>query len=419
MLALLFGLGAAMRVGAIQYQDVMSRYSYDSSGYLTFDGRKGDDREYEGRGWNLVSGGDFWALPSGDGNAPPGFPFLIALVYSVTGRHVGALLLLNVLAGGLTAVLTFFLARWLLGTGTAAAAGLLVALDPLLVFTATRALAETITILLTVAVLLAAVEFREAAPSYIRGLCLAVLMACAILTRNQLVAVAGAATLWLMVQPRSWGGRRVVLSSIAACAVLVLVVTAVAARNRPAGSAHQMQQMIAGGYLSPRGYVDVQLDRAARERQGRLSPAEREQVTRTAEAYVDAEPAWQVLALTWYERFRIFWQLEPAVGSTVERFVYTAATTGLFALSLGGLVLWMLTGTSRRDPLTGPGSLLLLTALAVMALHIVVHAKPRYRLPLHPVLSIWAAYALAYAVERLTRVLGINLLKGRQERTAT
>ena len=123
-LLLLAILAVSVRVASIYFLHIPARYSIDASGYLTFDGAQPDDREYEGRAWNLVSGGNFWSLPNGDGNAPPGYPLVIAGLYAVFGRRLVIVLALNAVLGGLAAIGTYLLSRRLMEHRAALLAGL-------------------------------------------------------------------------------------------------------------------------------------------------------------------------------------------------------------------------------------------------------------------------------------------------------
>jgi hypothetical protein len=91
------------------------------------------------------------------------------------------------------------------------------------------------------------------------------------------------------------------------------------------------------------------------------------------------------------ERFQVFWQIRPAVGGTLERNVYAVTTSLLFCLSLLGAMFWVWSRGWKYDAL-GIAALLILSCLMLTGLHTFIHAKPRYRLPLHPVLSIWVIY---------------------------
>ena len=129
LLALIFLLGFVVRLLALDYFDVRDMYEDHSTGYLVVNGEHADEREYEGRAWNLIEGKNFWALPNGDGSAPPGYPFFIAMLYSATGRDFLVPLVANALFGGVLSLAVYFLARQSLSDGQALLAAAGVAID--------------------------------------------------------------------------------------------------------------------------------------------------------------------------------------------------------------------------------------------------------------------------------------------------
>jgi 4-amino-4-deoxy-L-arabinose transferase-like glycosyltransferase len=404
VLLLLFALGMGVRLTAVTYLNVEDRYTYDPAGYLEFEGLHGDDREYEGRAWNLVSGGNFWSLPNGDGNAPPGYAFLIALTYAIAGRDLSILFWLNAGLGGGTAVLTYLLGRRLAGHHVGSLAGVFVSVDPLLVYWSTRILPDTLTVFLAMTLLVGATQMTDPGVRVRTTVLYGLLMAAAILVRNQLIAVVGAAGLWLLTTGWRVRARRHGLAySAAVCCAIVFVVTGFGMTKRPAGTISQVEQVFDRSWLSTHSHVDLALERAA-YKQGRvLTPEERRSLTAEASRYVRETPAWKVLLWNWTERIQVFWRMNPGAGGVWEKAVYLGSTALLFSLSLAGLLATVVsTKKPPRDAVMLNG-LLILTCLAVMFLHLLIIAKPRYRLPLHPILWIWASSFLVALPHKLGR----------------
>ncbi len=79
-----------------------------------------------------MTDGDGFALPDGTATAqaPPGFPFLLALVYKALGFHAKLGLGLNVALGAATAVLLYLLGRAALGRAGGIVAGAMFAILP-------------------------------------------------------------------------------------------------------------------------------------------------------------------------------------------------------------------------------------------------------------------------------------------------
>jgi 4-amino-4-deoxy-L-arabinose transferase-like glycosyltransferase len=145
LVAIAFLTAIVLRLAVFTYiaGDARKFFTYDSGGY---------DR----RAMNLLEHGVFagQARPpfTPDLERTPVYPALMAAVYAVAGHHPAAVVLLQVLLGGLAAVLTFLAARELgLAERAGLIAALLVAVDPVSVMTANRLLTETLFTTLLVA----------------------------------------------------------------------------------------------------------------------------------------------------------------------------------------------------------------------------------------------------------------------------
>ena len=266
LLALIFLLGFVVRLLALDYFDVRDRYEYDSTGYLVVNGEHGDEREYEGRAWNLIEGKNFWALPNGDGSAPPGYPFLIAMLYSATGRDFLVPLVANAVFGGVLSLAVYFLARQSLSDSQALFAAAGVAIDPFLVFWSTHIMTESLGVLLVVLCLITMAHARER-QSLRWSLFCGLLCGVAMLVRGNLIVLPLAFAAWNLPRPGLW---RQTLSTLLCTFLVVFSVTMFGVQNRPSQTQSQWER--AGGWLTPDRYVEVALDKAVR-RKGRLADA--------------------------------------------------------------------------------------------------------------------------------------------------
>ncbi|HEY0604215.1 MAG TPA: glycosyltransferase family 39 protein [Herpetosiphonaceae bacterium] len=190
-------------------------YTYDSDGY---------DR----RAMNLLRYGVFASEKepplTPDLDRTPVYPVMIAGVFAVAGHTPGAVILLHILLAGVTALLTFMLARELgLPSSVGVLAALIFAVDPLSIMTTNYLLTETLFTTLLVGSVWAVVRFWNS--GLWRWLLLsAVLVALTSLTRpiSQFLPIA---MLPLFVLAARKGQRRLWLAAGAVFAVLSLALT--------------------------------------------------------------------------------------------------------------------------------------------------------------------------------------------------
>lgn len=146
-----------------------------------------DSRGYEIRARGLLEHGVFTAREeppfTPDLIRTPVYPAFMAGVFALTGHAPAAVILLQILLGGLTALLTFRLAAWLgLSLRAATGAALIVALDPVAIMTANLLLSETLfTLLLVLGLGLLARHWQTAQARWLLGS--ALVLALATLTR--------------------------------------------------------------------------------------------------------------------------------------------------------------------------------------------------------------------------------------------
>jgi hypothetical protein len=369
LLALIFLLGFVVRLLALDYFDVRDRYEYDSTGYLVVNGEHGDDREYEGRAWNLIEGKNFWAIPNGDGSAPPGYPFLIAILYSATGRDFLVPLVANAIFGGVLSLAVYFLARQSLSHSQALLAAAGVAIDPFLVFWSTRIMTECLGVLLAVLCLIAMAQARERQSLRLSLFC-GLLCGVAMLVRGNLIVLPLAFAAWNLLTP--------------VCTFLVVFpVTMFGVESRPSRTQSQWER--AAGWLTSDRYLEVALDSAVRQKGGSLTREEKRHVEHDAAVFVQMNPWWDVLARTWLHNFSVFWQLTPSIGSRTVAAVYSGTTVCLILFGAVGAASLLRAQATRQQTI-----LWLLVIAGFSVIHTVLISQPRYRLVLEPLLWILA-----------------------------
>jgi 4-amino-4-deoxy-L-arabinose transferase-like glycosyltransferase len=163
---------------------------------------------------------------------PPGYPYLLAGTYAVTGRRWTAGRLLGAGLGTITVALVALIAAALWDRRAALAAGGLAAVFPPLVLMSSPLLAEGLFVPLLLAACLAGLRFR-AAPRLRWAVAAGVLCALAALTRTNGALALVPVVLGLLAASGAGGVRRL-LAPAAALAAAVLVVAPWTARNAEA-----------------------------------------------------------------------------------------------------------------------------------------------------------------------------------------
>ena len=386
---LLLTVGAlALRIAYHHVDGSVDHYEIAEDGLLVQGDRVGDGREYEGRGWGLVSPASFWVTADGDGNAPPGYPFLIGAVYALTGRSPAAILWLNILLSTLTVPVTFLLGRALAGPVIGLGAGAIMTIDPFSLYYTTFLTTETPAILITTLCLLAFVRFDKPGPG------LAVLqgsmLALCVLTRNNLIAVVGVALAWQAM--RTLRGR-VRPSSLALTLLVALVLPGVTYAQQRSQlpveideSPSQLREVLRQMFWPEREYrklLHYEYTRAHGREPTRQQAAEHDAAARRA---LEREGPVKILALITSHRMMRFFQLLPAKNwSPVPKLMYFAGS--LVPFLLGTLAL------AAMLPGLPPGAagdrwrLAALVLFSLIVLHAFSMAYVRHRVVLHPMLS--------------------------------
>lgn len=129
----------------------------------------------------------------------PLYPYLMALVYRVFGHNIYLLLLLQVLLGSLTCVFIYLIARKLFSTGVAVTAGVMAALYSIFVFYDSMIMIASLSVFLTVFLLYSLLSFHEK-PSYPRIFWTGVILGLSIITRPNILLLIPLILLWLWME---------------------------------------------------------------------------------------------------------------------------------------------------------------------------------------------------------------------------
>jgi 4-amino-4-deoxy-L-arabinose transferase-like glycosyltransferase len=386
--------------------------------------------------WAQAIGGDFL------GSAPffmaPLYPYTLALLYAVTGPDLLAARLLNCLLGALTCVLVWRLAREFFDRRVALLAGALIALYSMLIFYEGSLLAENLIVPLTLGVVLTSVWALDD-PRVARWLLAGAVLGLSATARQNLLLYAPLLLGWMAwsLRGRVAPMRRLGLAAgyAAGIALLVLpvtlrnlVVTGDAALIATSGGSNFYSgnnPEANGAYRIPSRFPRTQSDDAAEQAAIYHATAEREEgrplSASQASAYWfgqglafirDHPGAW--LRLEW-RKLRRFWNAGEIWNNRsyelTREFSWVLrlplVNFGLLApLALLGL------GLTARDwrglfPLHAMIAVTLATALALFVLS-------RYRVPVVPLLAVFAAAAAVRLVEdaraRKWRALAVALV---------
>ena len=395
---------------------------------VTLGPRISDERDYVQLATSLVEGRGFSFASGPTSLRPPLFPGFVAGLWLASGSESLQLVrLAQAFLGLLTAWLVFELASAVYDRNAGLVAGTLAALYPSLVFANFLILSETLFTLLLVAAMLALVRLIRT-PSLTRALCTGLLIGLAALTRS---------VLWpfpLVIAPLVawWTPGRVTDRLSIAAALLAGTAIAIgpwAIRNSRLQGVPVVVDTMGGLNLRMGNYeytphgriwdaVSMRGDKSwivgipqEPPGGGTWTEGTKERWARgEAVRYITAHPV-QTL---WRSsiKFGDFWALDrdflagvmqglfhpPAWFTVIAGAALLAAYPAVLAAALAGI--WLAPPGDRRVHWA-----LLLVVAFVCALHSLVFAHPRYRLPLMPVLMVYAAAALT----RLNRESLTNL----------
>ncbi|MBI3269929.1 MAG: glycosyltransferase family 39 protein [Planctomycetes bacterium] len=378
-LFLLFAVALLLRLGA-----VVAR----GPGRVEFP----DSRQYLEMAENFDRGRGFVFEQEAAGRVP-GYPFLLWLLGRAFGEPVVSVKVLQALLGAVGALLAYFIGSREFGEGAGRVAGVLVALDPFLIFFATQVLVEapisTVLLLLLFALLRLADDFRPGraavAGLLAGGACL--------FHPNQLAYLGFLLPFWLLR-----AGRARLFPALRAYAlVLLFALLAIlpwSVRNyRVLGRVVPLTARLGDGLYEafcPEADGSPVKDRMTFPRGvAGLSEADRDRFLR-AEAWrlIAADPG-RALGLAW-TKFLRFWNLVPNFAGYRTPFYDALSLTTYAPVLFAALAGLALCGRGLREK-----ALLASPTLYNMSLHLIFVSSLRFRIPVFPFFALFAAHAAA------------------------
>ncbi len=378
--------------------------------------RIADEHHYLEIATSLVEGRGFAFAAGPTSLRPPLYPYLVAGVWTLTGSHsLVAVRALQVVLGLATAWLAFLIARRVYDARAGVAAAAIVAFYPALLFANVLILTETVFALLVLVVVWAALRLLDR-PSLLMAAATGAAVALAALTRSVLwpfpVVLAALVAWWV---PGSLVRRLAVGAAVVAGCALVLAPWAV--RNTRLQRVPVLVDTMGGMNLRMGNYAHTPHDRIwdavsmggdklwivglppEPPGGGVWTEGQKERWARQeALRFMREHPgltAWRALI-----KFGDFWGLDRDFIAGVERGLYhppalVTAVAGVAMLAaypvLIVLALWAIVLSPPAD--WRAHVLMVGLVLFVCALHTVVFGHPRYRLPLMPVLAVYAGAA--------------------------
>ncbi len=396
----------------------------------------GDEATYHAVAANLARGvgfslGGAAGLPTAF--VPPVLPWLVSVLYRLTGADYFAAVLLQCVLGALTPLLLAALGGALVGSGTGRVAGWLAAVHPLLVFFSGHLLTETaFTVTVLLALLASVAWIKEPRPG--RSLGTGLLWGLAALTRPTALALPLVVAAWAWVPLGLLLGGRARARQLAL--LLLGVVLAVAPWTARNGLAlHALVPVTTGGgralldgnnpvaWSDPggRGGATSAFEREpyATRFRGRSEPEVDRLARDEALGFLRAHLAeWPAMAAAKLGRF---WRISAEGGGTgtwqragspfaallARLDPLRAWSVVMFPLALWGLV--VLARSPRRWFLSLP----LLVVLYFSALAVVFWGALRMRVPAEPLVLLFAAVGIDSAWRRWRpRPPGLRVIEG-------
>lgn len=358
-----------------------------------------DEQQYWLMGKSLASGGGLRDELGFRATRMPLYPALLS-VFAMPPNGTYAAVAFHWVLGALAAVLTARLGQQIAGRRAGVMAGLLVAVDPFLVFFSSLLLTETpfIVALLALWLLLARMLVDEA--TLPRWVAAGALAAVGVYLRESSLALVIATVLFMVFCLRT---RAAVLGAIGAMGIVFAALLPWATRNK----------LVTGSFtlLTHRGGISL-YDGV---RPGADGSSDLGDIKQMPAVHGLNETQWNEYFLR--ESLRIMRDDSPRVfrlagtklartwnpvpnaqdyRSPAVRLIGAAWSVPLFAVALAGMIiLW------RRSPGPSLVALLLLPGIYITALHALFVGSVRYRLPASPMLAVLAAIALAALYTRL------------------
>lgn len=349
-------------------------------------------------------------VPTAD--RPPALPFLVAAVYEVAGPRIPAARVMNALLGALAVWLIHGFASAAFGRREGLIAAAVAAVYPFFVYWSGVVMTETLTVCLVLGACWASDRLLKS-PSARLAAAAGLLWGLAALTRTQNLAFPFLAAPWLLRGPEK---RARALAAAAFLAAAAAPAALWSARNKAvlgSGSldTHSGYTLIIRTMFYDQDNVDTSVAAEALARTEiyreamKLPPDERDRAfMRASLRFIRDNP------LTYLRNcgrnFVQLWRFYPRLDKTVYekgpflgggrgRFAFLSLLTEPALIALGAAGLWL--AASRGLPVFLPALFIAYTT----AVHSLVIAQMRYRLPMMPFVIIFAAVSLVHISERI------------------
>ena len=356
---------------------------------------RGDARYYEALAQELRAGSGLASQGRPTAFVVPGFPIFLAGIHSVFGPAPGPVLACQFLLGALTAGAAARIASQIGGRTAGTVSGLLVALNPHLVEWSTYVLTETLFIALAVGVLWLLVEAQQRRSlAWFAAAGLAI--GAAALTRPAILAFGLVAV--LLAGALSRAGRRM-LTSLTLLAGIGLFVAPWVARNAltvgvPTLATESANVLWLGYNPNTRehhanGYV------SSEPLPERIDPGSSEADVYRAYLHAAGEfLASHPYTVVTYAPHKIWNMWRPVFGgSRIHTWIFIGGSY-LLLLALGGIGVWV----AQRRQLSSRLLFLHAYVFVLSATHALLIGEIRYRMPVEPVLAIYAGLGAAHIV---------------------
>lgn len=384
-----------------------------------------DEQHYHELATGLVEGRGF-ASPSGPTSLrPPAYPALVAGIWATTDtRSLQAVRGVQAVLGLATAVLVFVVARRLFGEHAGVIAAAITAFYPPFVMMHSLLLTETLFAFLLAAFIVSALVLLDR-PEALPAIATGALLALSALTRSVTWPFLVLLVPVILVAAKADMVRRLLAAALVVASVAV-VLAPWAIRNTRLQGVPVLIDTMGGMNLRMGNYEHTPHDRiwdavsmrgdqswivglpAAPPGGGEWSEGQKERWAREkAVAFMREHPG---LTL-WRAAIKgaDFWGIDRDFLAGVERGFFSPPRWALAIAAPAMLVAYPVViclavlGIFLVRPFDRAGAVLIvLLVLFVMALHMVVFGHPRYRLPLMPLLSVFAAAAIQASAWRLT-----------------
>jgi 4-amino-4-deoxy-L-arabinose transferase-like glycosyltransferase len=384
-----------------------------------------DEQHYHELATSLVEGRGFAFANGPTSLRPPAYPAFVAGIWTVSGsRSVQAVRAVQAVLGLGTAMLVFVIARRLFGENVGVVAAAITTFYPPFVMMHSLLLTETLFAFLLAAFVASALTLLDR-PETVPALTTGILLALSALTRSITWPFVAVVALLIVGCAKADVIRRMLAATLVVAA-FALVVGPWAIRNTRLQKVPVLIDTMGGMNLRMGNYEHTPHDRiwdavsmqgdkswivglpAAPRDGGVWTEGHKERWAREkAVAFMREHPgltAWRAVI-----KGADFWGLDRDFLAGVERGYFSPPRWALAIAAPAMLAVYPIVvclavlGMFLVRPFDRAGAVLIvLLVLLVMALHMVVFGHPRYRLPLMPLLAVFAAAAIQARAWRLS-----------------